>query len=260
METTSRVGVQQGVQPAGQPDAAPDGPERTDPGAPPQERPTGEAKAPEEAPGPDHTGTPPAVPAARRTAEGYLKAAFPWYGLDEAFTGPRWLMQVGTAADGTVEHGSVGHGDEPTVRSEATGAERERFAVVITVASSPNRRSGDGTGVLEATSVSSAAWLAGSGLLAFTWPGTMDHGLRADWLDQQTECAWELADDLDGPDWSSLSLPVDGQPTAFHYRESEFGWVLAGTTPDGAHLGAYGRGMSAYGLAFAQVGDITAYE
>ncbi|MGG8408023.1 hypothetical protein ACM614_16095 [Streptomyces sp. 12297] len=203
---------------------------------------------------------PPAVPAARRTVDGYLRAAFPWYGLDEAFTGPRWLMQVGTAADGTVEHGSVGHGDEPVVRSEATGAERERFAVVITVASSPNRRSGDGTGVLEATSVSSAAWLAGSGLLAYTWPGQMDHSLRSDWLDQQTETAWELADDLDGPDWASLSLPVDGVPTPFHYRESEFGWVLAGSTGGGVHLGAYGRGMSAYGLAFSELKDVTAYE
>ncbi len=53
------------------------------------------------------------VPAARRTAEGFLAADFPWYGLDGAFTGPRRLMQVGTAADGTVEHGSTGHGDEP---------------------------------------------------------------------------------------------------------------------------------------------------
>ena len=38
------------------------------------------------------------LPSARRTVDGYLLAPFPWYGLDEAFTGPRWLMQVGTAA------------------------------------------------------------------------------------------------------------------------------------------------------------------
>ncbi|CAM5641444.1 hypothetical protein SALBM311S_11829 [Streptomyces alboniger] len=38
----------------------------------------------------------------------------------------------------------------------------------------------------------------------------MDHTLRDDWLDQQTETAWALADDLDGSDWSTLSLPVDG--------------------------------------------------
>ena len=60
------------------------------------------------------------VPSARRTVDGYLLAPFPWYGLDEAFTGPRWLMQVGTAADGAVEHGSIGHGDEPSVRNEAS--------------------------------------------------------------------------------------------------------------------------------------------
>ncbi|WP_327353617.1 hypothetical protein [Streptomyces sp. NBC_01304] len=196
-----------------------------------------------------------------RAVDGYLLAPFPWYGLDEAFTGPRWLMQVGAAADGAVEHGSIGHGDEPTVRSETRddSSAKERFAVVVTVAANPVRRSADGTGVLEATSVSSAAWLAGVGLLNATWPSQMDHTLRGDWLDQQTETAWVLADDLQGSDWSTLTLPVDGVPTSFHYRESEFGWVLAGSTRSGAHLGAYGRGMSAYGLAFSVVKDITEY-
>jgi hypothetical protein len=182
------------------------------------------------------------VLSARRTVDGYLQAPFPWYGLDEAFTGPRWLMQVGVAADGAVEHGSI-----------------EKFAVVVTVAANPSRRSADGTGLLEATSVSSAAWLAGVGLLSFTWPGQMDHSLRDDWLDQQTETAWELADELSGPEWSTLSLPVDGVATPFHYRESEFGWVLAGSTAQGVHVGAYGRGMSAYGLGFAVIKDVAEY-
>ncbi|MFI9614724.1 hypothetical protein ACIHCM_24170 [Streptomyces sp. NPDC052023] len=199
------------------------------------------------------------VPSARRTVDGYLRAPFPWYGLDEAFTGPRWLMQVGMTADGAVEHGSIGHGDEPSVRAEGVAEERERFAVVVTVAANPVRRSADGTGLLEATSVSSAAWLAGVGLLSFTWPGQMDHSLRDHWLEQQTETAWALADDLAGSEWSTLSLPVDGVPTPFHYRESEFGWVLAGSTQEGLHLGAYGRGMSAYGLGFAVIKDITDY-
>lgn len=186
-------------------------------------------------------------------------APFPWYGLDEAFTGPRWLMQVGTSADGSVEHGSIGHGDERPVRSEGNEDDKERFAVVVTVAASPVRRSADGSGVLEATSVSSAAWLAGVGLLTMTWPGQMDHTLRDDWLEQQTETAWVLADDLNGPDWAVLSLPVDGVATPFRYRESEYGWVMAGSTPSGVHLGAYGRGMSAYGVGFSKVADITAY-
>ncbi|MEU6663289.1 hypothetical protein [Streptomyces sp. NPDC046821] len=195
---------------------------------------------------------------ARRTVDGYLLAPFAWYGLDEAFAGPRWLTQVGTSADGAVEHGSIGHGDEPTVRNDGT-EDKQRFAVVVTVAANPVRRSADGTGVLEATSVSSAAWLAGVGLLNVTWPGQMDHILRENWLEQQTETAWTLADDLEGEDWTSLSLPVDGVPTPFHYRESEFGWVLAGSTQEGVHLGAYGRGMSAYGLGFSMIKDIGAY-
>ncbi|GAB2788121.1 hypothetical protein [Streptomyces daliensis] len=201
----------------------------------------------------------PGLPDERRAVDGFLMAAFPWYGLDEAFTGPRWLLQVGAAADGTVEHGSTGHGEEPSLRNE-TSPEEQRFAVVVTVASRPVRRSADGTGVLEATSVSTAAWLAGSGLLSCTWPLEMERGLRQDWLDQQTGVAWELADALDGPGWSALSLPVDGVPTDFHYRESEYGWVLAGAAQEGVHIGAYGRGMSAYGLGFSVVKDITAYE
>jgi hypothetical protein len=205
------------------------------------------------------------VPAARRTVDDYLRAPFPWYGLDEAFTGPRRLMQVGVAADGAVQHGSIGHGEEPSIRPDAASAEKERFAVVITLPASPVRRSGDGTGVLDATTASSAAWLAGSGLLSSTWPAQLDHALRDDWLDQQTETAFALADDLNGDDWSVLSLPVDGVPTPFHYRESEFGWVLAGSTlagsagDGGVHLGAYGRGMSAYGLGFSVIDDIASY-
>ncbi|MCS0634432.1 hypothetical protein NX801_01870 [Streptomyces sp. LP05-1] len=198
------------------------------------------------------------TPADRRVVEGYLRATFPWYGLDQAFTGPRWLMQVGTSADGTVQHGSTGHGDQPSIKVE-DGLEKERFAAVVTVAASPVRRSGDGTGVLDATSVSSAAWLAGSGLIAYTWPAQMDYSLRDDWVAQQTETAFELADDLGGEDWATLSLPVDGVPMPFHYRESEYGWILAGTTGAGVHLGAYGRGISAYGLGFAALPDLSRY-
>jgi hypothetical protein len=193
-----------------------------------------------------------------RTVAGYLRAGFSWYGLDEAFTGPRWLMQVGATSDGTVRHGATGHGDEPSIRPDADAADRERFAVVVTVATSPEGRTSDGAGLLDATTASSAAWLAGSGLLACTWPVQLDHGLRDDWLEQQTEAAFELADDLTGPAWSTLSLPVDGEPNSFHYRESEFGWVLAGSAR-GVHLGAYGRGMSAYGLGFSVIGDIRTY-
>lgn len=198
------------------------------------------------------------APAARRALDGYLTAEFPWYGLDEAYTGPRRLMEVGAAADGTVEHGSTGHGDMPSWRADEDQASR-RFAVVVTVASRPVRHSADGTGVLEATSVSTAAWLAGAGLLSCTWPAEMERALRQDWLDQQTALAWELADDLNGPGWSGLSLPVDGVPTDFHYRESAYGWVLAGAAQEGVHIGAYGRGMSAYGLGFSVVKDITGY-
>jgi hypothetical protein len=195
---------------------------------------------------------------AQGAVDGYLLADFPWYGLDEAFTGRRWLTTVGTSADGTVEYGSTGHGDEPSLKAEAADPEALRFTVVITVAQRPVRPSADGTGELEATSVSSAAWLAGSGLLSRTWPTRMELALRQDWLDQQTATAWDLADDLAGPGWSRLTLPVDGTPTHFHYRESDYGWVMAGSA-GGVHLGAYGRGMSAYGLGLSVIRDIAQY-
>lgn len=198
----------------------------------------------------------PMAPVEEKAVDGYLMASFPWYGLDAAFTGQRWLMRVGTSADGTVEHGSVGHGDEPSRRLGMR--ESRRFTVVVTVAHCPMRPSADGTGVLEATSVGSAAWLAGSGLLSSAWPVGLDRSLRQEWIEQQTMVAWELADDLDGPGWSTLTLPVDGKPAPFHYRESEYGWVLAGQGR-GVHIGAYGRGMSAYSLGFGVVTDISAY-
>lgn len=225
---------------------------------------SGDGTAPDEAgggPEPEEERPAPARPKRRVPVDGFLAAPFPWYALDEAYTGPRRLHHIGQDADGTVQHGSLGHGDEPVVRADLGDADspRERFAVVVTVGDSPVRRSADGTGVLEATSEASAAWLAGQGLLAVTWPAQMDHTLRDDWLEQQTETAWALADDLDGPAWSTLMLPVDGVSTPFHHRESEFGWVLAGSTPGGVHLGAYGRGLSAYGLGFAVVKDVAAY-
>ena len=196
--------------------------------------------------------------AAGGTVDGYLLADFQWYGLDPAFTGPRWLGSVGTSADGTVEHGSTGHGDEPSLKADASDPEGRRFAVVVTVPQRPLRRTADGTGVLDETSVSSAAWLAGSGLLSCTWPTHMERALRQDWMDQQTATAWELADELDGSGWSLLTLPVEGEPTTFHYRESEYGWVMAGSAR-GVHLGAYGRGMSAYGLALSAIPDLSVY-
>jgi hypothetical protein len=198
--------------------------------------------------------------AAKPSQPGFGGADFPWYGLDDAWTGRRWYGATGTSPDGrTVDYGSLGHGDEP-VRSYLAQdpAEGKRFAVVVTVARREARRLENGTGMLEATSVSSAAWLAGSGLLAATEHAPMERSLRQDWMDQQTALAWDLADDLDGPAWSSLTLPVDGTPQPFRYRESEYGWVLAGDA-EGVHIGAYGRGVSAYGLGFGVVTDFAAY-
>ncbi|MFI9782370.1 hypothetical protein ACIHEI_02515 [Kitasatospora sp. NPDC051984] len=193
----------------------------------------------------------------------YRAADFPWYGLDEGWTGRRWLGQVGTGQNSRAaqsdlpDYGTLGHGDEPARGPEPR--DTRRFALVVTVARREVRRSADNTGTLEATSASSAAWLAGSGLLAATWPGNLDRTLRQHWLDQQSTLAWDLADDLDGPAWSSLTLPVNGVPQPFRYRESEYGWVLAGEAP-GVLIGAYGRSVSAYGIGFTTVPDLATYD
>lgn len=207
------------------------------------------------------------VPGRRKAVTGdplapYLAADFPWYGLDDGWTGRRWLLQAGVGGSRpadrpeAVDYGSVGHGEKLPPMHEVR--EAGRFAVVVTVARRPGRRSADGTGVLEATSAASAAWLAGSGLLATARPGQLDRAHRQSWLDQQTALAWDLADDLSGPGWSALTLPVNGLPQPFRYRESAYGWVLAGEAP-GVLLGAYGRGVSAYGVGFATIPDLTGY-
>ncbi len=187
----------------------------------------------------------------------FAAADFPWYALDQGWTGPRWLSSVVLDASGTaVEYGTLGHGDGPS-RRPADPTPR-RFACVVTVPRRPRRLSPDGSGYLEATSPSSAASVAGVGLLADSWPWHLDRSLRQDWMNQQTDLAWQLADELGAAPWSPLTLPVDGQPATFHYRESEYGWVLAGAA-SAVYLGAYGRGLSAYSLGFAFVSDVSTF-
>ncbi|KPC60020.1 hypothetical protein ADL35_49085, partial [Streptomyces sp. NRRL WC-3753] len=101
------------------------------------EGPDEEATAPDEAGGgaaPEEERPAPARPRRRVALDGFLAAPFPWYALDEAYTGPRRLHHIGQDADGTVQHGSLGHGDEPVVRADLGDADgpRERFAVVVT--------------------------------------------------------------------------------------------------------------------------------
>ena len=136
-------------------------------------------------------------------------------------------MQVGAAADGTVEHGSTGHGDEPSLtvggepgqaalRGRGDGRQPPGAAQRATA-----RRAGGHLGLLRR--------LAGGLGAAVVHLARPDGPRAAAGLAGPADAiAWELADDLDGAGWSTLSLPVDGVPTDFHYRESEYGWVLAG--------------------------------
>jgi hypothetical protein len=186
----------------------------------------------------------------------YADADFPVYGLDGAWSGRRWLGTVCIGPDGVIEYVSLGHGDEPNRRPDDPSP--RRFVTVVTVPQRPERKSEDGA-ILEATSRTGAASIAGVGLLADSWPWQVNRDLRSDWLRQQTEIAWELADNLDGPEWALMPSPVDGVPADLRFRESEYGWVLAGEGP-GVFLGVYGRGISPYELGFVQVDSLVSYD
>ncbi|MBW8804758.1 MAG: hypothetical protein JF587_13030 [Catenulisporales bacterium] len=178
------------------------------------------------------------------------RAAVPWYGLDEAWGGARWLGSIMLGPDGVAEYGTLGHGDHPARRPDDVSP--RRFCGVVTMARL-SRRPGRGQNtVLEPTTLSTLAAVAGLGLLSDDWPWTVDKALRGDWLHQQTELAYEVAEALDDAPWRAVQLPVDGKPTRFRYRESEYGWVLAAELRE-CWLGAYGRGVTAYGLGFGQV-------
>ncbi len=177
--------------------------------------------------------------------------------------GTRWLIQVGLSAEGTVEHGSLGprgpadpQGDaadggtrtgHPAVRGgrhprqPARTAQRGRHRHRWRPPRSPRGVAGRfGTALLH---LARAGWTAGCARTGWTSrprsPGN-------------SPTTWRV------PTGRTLTLPVDGIPTPFRYRESEYGWVLAGSAP-GVHVGAYGRGMSPYGLGLGVVRDITAY-
>lgn len=186
------------------------------------------------------------------------RTAVPWYGLDDAWTGDRWLSTLVIGPDGVAEYGTLGHGDRPARRPDDDAP--RKFCGVVTMAK-VGRRPAEGTAsdaesrsgaFLEPTTLHTMAAVAGLGLLADDWPWTVDKALRGEWLAQQTEVAYEVAEDLDALPWRSVQLPVDGRPTRFCYRESEYGWVLAAELRE-CWVGAYGRGLTAYGLGFAQV-------
>ncbi|GAA1986048.1 hypothetical protein [Catenulispora subtropica] len=190
-----------------------------------------------------------ALAAAEPDAWAGQHTAVPWYGLDEAWGGDRWLGSIMLGQNGVAEYGTLGHGDFPARRPDDVSP--RRFCGVVTMARLP-RRPGGGQTVLEPTTLSTLAAVAGLGLLSDDWPWAVDKALRGDWLHQQTELTYDVAENLDDAPWRAVQLPVDGTSTRFRYRESEYGWVLAAELRE-CWLGAYGRGVTAYGLGFAQV-------
>ena len=190
----------------------------------------------------------------------FRSALLPWYGLDEGWRGARRLGTLRRDPDGTVQYGTLEHGDRPAGRP---GENPQRRAVtVVTMLPLPRRPAvlpdGTAAGHLEAATVATAAAVAGIGLVDDQLPWHLDAALRQSWIDQQRELAARVADRLGDEPWRLLTLTVDRAPQVFHYRESEYGWVAVAAVRD-ALLAAYGRGVSAYSLAFIRA-DPAGYE
>src|SRR6185312_12427360 len=60
------------------------------------------------------------------------RTAVPWYGLDEAWSGDRWLGSIMLGPDGAAEYGTLGHGDHPARRPDDMSP--RRFCGVVTMA------------------------------------------------------------------------------------------------------------------------------
>jgi hypothetical protein len=184
----------------------------------------------------------------------FTEADLPWYGLDAGWQGARALGMVSTGPDGLAEFGTLRHGDPAATRPDARA--QRRSVTVLTMARLGRRPlarpDGRAAGSVEAMNVSAAAALAGVGLVEDNWPWDLDTQLRQQWLDQQRELAYVVAETLAGEPWQPLTLLVGQQQQAFHYRESPYGWVMAASRPD-CLLAAYGRGVSAYSLAMVRV-------
>lgn len=183
-----------------------------------------------------------------RTArrEDFAAAGLSWYGLDDAWQGRRWLGSIVTGSDGVVQYGILGHGDPAAKRPDSESP--SEFINVVTMAKLP-KRPGDAGAMLDPTTRSSVAAIAGVALVDDDWPWQLDRSLRPYWLAQQTDLAYAVAERLEEPPWFAVALPVNGLPAKFHYRESDYGWVLAGETA--THwLGAYGRGLTPFDYSF----------
>lgn len=134
----------------------------------------------------------PATVASSGDARAEFRAAqLPWYGLDAGWRGVRRLGALCADADGTVQYGTLLHGDAPTSRP---GEDPQRRAVtVVTMAPLPRRPAlrPDGTarGFVEASTVSSVASVAGIGLVEEQWPWHLDATVRQHWMDQQRDLA-----------------------------------------------------------------------
>lgn len=179
----------------------------------------------------------------------FATAGFPLYGLDGSWRGPRWLGRLRTDPDGIALYAELGHGNS---REHQLQPVPSHVVGVLTVRELPPRSE------LEGTSVGTAAFAAAESLLTLASPVHLDTMIRDTWVDQQADLAFELSAELDADRWTTLELPLDGEPAKFRYRKTGYGWIAAGESREG-FIGLYGRDVEIELLTLATA-DLQSYD
>ncbi|MGH8990810.1 MAG: hypothetical protein ACRDZ7_04700 [Acidimicrobiia bacterium] len=155
------------------------------------------------------------------------RRTFPVFGLDDRWTGPRWTAGW-SSSDDVVESIGLGYGDpydpgSPEVR-------------VFTARLAPPRE--------RMTEVN-----ATQELVQYLWhEGGADHDIvRSAYTDQDPTAAW-----------SDVTLPVDGQPTAFRTLASGSFWVALGRVGEGL-VTIQARLVDPAGVGLVTVHDVEPY-
>jgi len=202
--------------------------------------------------------TPEGVSAAWQTLTAIWRA-LPWYGLGRGVHRTALADAGGGGRDGMVQHGSS---DTATSRRydrtlRTVHADRERFAAVVTIPANP----------VPSAVTAPVSWRPPrfprppgwpvQDWASFTWPAQMDHVRRGDCRPADRD-GLELADDLEGDDCRRSRSPSTAcRPTSTTAVRVRLG--ARRLARSGVHLGAYGRGLSAYGLAFSVIVDLGSY-
>jgi hypothetical protein len=163
----------------------------------------------------------------RRRAQAARNCGFPLYGLDESWTGSRWVGGVSGSAD-VMNEVELAHGD---VRREG--------APVVRVTTHP---------LSVDTPVTSVVWSTHRSLSQTLWHEGLDHErVRAGFLD----------DDPLGS-WQTMALEVSGQSHVFRYLGNASAWGAIGEVGE-VLVSVFARNIRPEDVKLAVVSDPEQY-